>query len=436
MFERSTRRFILLCLLVNAISGSPRFQSWDEGEETRYLRHATCPSCRREQPGALVSWDAPSRGEYHGLDSEPSPWQTSQPFRSNPTYNPASYDNPFSSPYTSNSYGNFPSNTYDRATRSRGTPGVAKSGATCKRENPFTIGRDLDFDVTPAQTTPIRSMSYDAMTPRFPVSRYPDRTPYRKPTFYDLIRPQSDPVSPRRPYYSLPNNQLSYGNFRRPSSFYDEPKRNPEAVYRADKHLDDSFEQENPMIQPQQPPRGWNMGNSYGRGPAAVRTQGSDRFVQPRKNQPSDTRMIYTPDVKYSPYNPAPELNTYKMMQNVGREIVNSSRWQKQLEEEQGSDAYEMNENAEQMGAGMVEEMDDGYQGNDQFGSREAVQQEEINGNGDVASEGSNSGDKSGHARNRSQGETSSQAGLLETEKITEPAARFAETTAKAMIAA
>ncbi|XP_076303123.1 uncharacterized protein LOC143221612 [Lasioglossum baleicum] len=427
MFERSSQRFIILCLLVNAISGSPQSQSWNGEEETRYLRHATCPSCRRERPSALVSWDAPSRREYHGLDSEPSPWQTSQPFRSNPTYNPASYENPFSSPYT-NSYNNFPGNAHDRATRSRGSPGVARSGATCKRENPFTIGRDFDFDVTPAQTTPVRSMS-DAMTPRFPISRYPDRTTYRKPTFYDLIKSQSDPISPSRPYqeYSLPNNQLSYENFRRPSSFYEEPKRNLEAVYRADKHLDDSFEQDNPMIQPQQHFRSWNTGNSYGR----------DRFrFQPRKNQPEDARIIYTPDVKYSPYNPSPELNMYKMMQNVGREIVNSSRWQKQLEEEQGSDAYEMNENARQMGAGMAEEMDDGYQGNDQFGSREVAQQEEINGNGDVASEGSNSGDKSGHARNRSQGETSSQAGLLETKKITEPAARFAETTVKAMIAA
>ncbi|KAF3425450.1 hypothetical protein E2986_06473 [Frieseomelitta varia] len=198
MFERSARGFILLSLFVNAIAGSP----WDEDEETRNPRHASCPSCRRERPDTLVSWSAPAaRGGYYGHEPETSSRQASELFRSNPTFQSPN-DSPFNNAY---------SPSYDRAIRSRGAPPVTKPTATGKREDPFTIGRDLDSHVAPSQTASIHDIN-NPISPyhsHFPVSRTPSRTPYRRANFYDLAKSQSD---------LTPSNQPSFGNLRRQSS--------------------------------------------------------------------------------------------------------------------------------------------------------------------------------------------------------------------------
>ncbi|KAK1123599.1 hypothetical protein K0M31_008300 [Melipona bicolor] len=197
MFERSLRGFILLSLFVNAIAGSP----WDEDEQIRNLRHASCPSCRRERPDTLVSWNVPPARGYSGHEPETSSRQASELFRSNPTFQ-SPYDSPFNNAYNP---------SYDRAIRSRGAPPVTKPTATSKREDPFTIGRDFDSHVAPSQTASIHDIN-NPISPyhsHFPVSRTPSRTPYRRSNFYDLVKSQSD---------LIPSNQPSSGNLRRQSS--------------------------------------------------------------------------------------------------------------------------------------------------------------------------------------------------------------------------
>ncbi|XP_068986045.1 uncharacterized protein [Bombus flavifrons] len=693
MFERSFRRFLLLCLFVNAISGSPQLRGWDEEEQTRNPRHASCPSCRRERPDTLVSWDT-SRREYHGLEPESSPWQSSEPFRRNPIFQQP-YNSPFNDPYDRASY--------DRAIRSRGTPPVTKSTATCKRENPFTIGRDFDFDVAPSQTTSIHSINNPASSyqSHLPVSRTPNRT-YRKPNFYDLIKDQSDLVPSSKLYadYGLTNSESSMNNFKRQSSalandeedlrnlgagkefsvstgpdkyfgdygltssqpafrhprkpsnfgarkdfetsFNNEPLSNnfrrpsglsisneeyfrnfgtkkdfgmgkylpgsnnepyfnhfrrPSSLSsdnedlgnfrskkdfgmssRSDRYFSDSFIHGNPMsqssqhsktqvnqyfkVQPNQhfkteaiqyPKTEFNqyskvqpssyikpepiryskpepvqyfkpepvqyskpepvqyskpepvqyskpepvqyskpepvqyskpepvqytkpepmqyskpepmqyskaepvqyfkpesnqyfkaqtnqyskaehtqypkiqsnqqsaVGNAripYEREPKVVRSQ----FVQSQRTQTSDdSRPIYAPEVKHSSYDIPGELNVFRTTQKIvgdGVEIVNSSRWEKQLEKHEDQESYEIDENGEQMGAEMVEQMDDSYQGNEQLESREAMQQEEIKRKGDITSEDNNSKDKNGFSGNRSLGEDSPKTRLMQMETM------------------
>ncbi|XP_060830497.1 uncharacterized protein LOC132914964 [Bombus pascuorum] len=679
MFERSFRRFVLLCLFVNAISGSPQLRRWDEEERTRNLRHASCPSCRRERPDTLVSWDT-SRREYHGLEPESSPWQSSESFRRNPIFQQP-YNSPFNDPYDRASY--------DRAIRSRGTPPVTKSTATCKRENPFTIGRDFDFDVASSQTTSIHSINNPASSyqSHLPVSRTPNRTPYRKPNFYDLIKDQSDLVPSSKLYadygltnsefsmnnlrrqsgalandeedwrnhgagkefsvstapekyfgdYGLSNSQSAFGNprkssdfgvrkdfdtsfnnepsstnFRRPSSLSisneeyfrnfgtkkdfgmgkylpgsnNEPSfnhfRRPSSLSsdnedlgnsrskkdfglscRSDRYFSDSFIHGNPMSQPSQhsktqvnqyfkvqpsqypktefnqyskvqpspyikpepiryskpepiryskpepvqysrpepvqysrpepvqysklepvqyskpepvqyskpepvqyskpepvqyskpePPMQYlkpesnqyfkaqsnqyskaehtqypkiqskqqsAVGNPripYEREPKVARSQ----FVQSQRIQTSDdSRQMYAPEVKHSSYDIPGELNVFRTTQKVvgdGVEIVNSSRWEKQLEKQEDQESYEIDENGEQMGAEMVKQMDDSYQGNEQLESHEAMQQEEIKRKGDITSEDNNSRDKSGFSGNGSLGEDSPKTRLMQMETI------------------
>ena len=156
----------------------------------------------------------------------------------------------------------------------------------------------------------------------------------------------------------------------------------------------------------------------YEREPKVVRSQ----FVQSQRTQTSDdSRQIYAPEVKHSSYDIPGELNVFRTTQKVagdGVEIVNSSRWEKQLEKHEDQESYEIDENGEQMGAEMVEQMDDSYQGNEQLESREAMQQEEIKRKGDVTSEDNNSRDKSGFSGNRSLGEDSPKTRLMQMETI------------------
>ncbi|XP_016910076.1 uncharacterized protein LOC107996508 isoform X2 [Apis cerana] len=417
MFDPSFRRFFLLCSLVIAISGSPQSWWW-EGQHIRNHRHASCPSCRRERPDTLVSWDEPTRREYRGLEPETSPWQIGQPYRLSPYANP-----------------------YERGIRGRGSSPFARSAATCKRENPFTIGTDFDFDLAPPQTASIRGMNSLADTtswyrslpgssePRF--SRSQTRTTYqaRRPNFYDTIRSQPDSSNKPYPDYASSNDEFNYqsssNNFKRPyeGSF----KR---MMHWDDKYFDDTFIQSNPMSETPgktQYNRGWNNGVLYGRD--QVRNQGLERYFQSGRNQYGNSRMTHhssLPRVKYNSHNLPTDLNALKMVQSVGRsdmEVVNSSRWQKHSEKEEEQDArnYESDENDDQRERGM---MDDDYQNNKEFESHE-MQQKEIN--RDV-SRGGNSGDKFVFSRNSSQSETSSQTGL-ELEKITDSARVSEETT-------
>ncbi|KAG6802727.1 hypothetical protein HZU73_01562 [Apis mellifera caucasica] len=417
MFDPSSRRFFLLCSLVIAISGSPQSWRWEGQQHIRDHRHASCPSCRRERPDTLVSWDEPTRREYRGLEPETSPWQIGEPYRLFPYANP-----------------------YERGVRGRGSSPFARSTATCKRENPFTIGTDLDFDLAAPQTPPIRGVNslatdttswYRSMPgpaePRF--SRSQARTTYqaRRPNFYDAIRGQPDPSN--KPYPTgYANDEFNYqsssNNFKRPyeGSF----KR---TMHWDDKYFDDTFIQSNPMSETpdQYYNGGWNNGISYGRDRAR-----NQRYFQSGRNQYGNYGMNYhssSPRVKYNSHNLPTDLNTLKMVQSVGRggmEIVNSSRWQKQSEKQKEQDAianYEVDENDDQRGRGM---MDDDYQNNKEFESHEMMQQKEIN--RDVSRGSGNSGDKSVFSRNNSQSETSSQTGL-ELEKITDSARVSEETT-------
>ncbi|XP_026668472.1 uncharacterized protein LOC113464191 [Ceratina calcarata] len=302
-----------LCL-VNAIAGSSRFQDWDYFG--RQLRHASCPSCRRERPDALVSWDSQPRREYE-FEAEPSPWQGShQSYRSGP------YGNPYSSQY----------NAYDRAIRSRGAFGVGRgAGGAGRRENPFTIGRDLDFDVAPAQTSVVRGLVAPPASPyqpNFPYSRISRRTQYRKPSFYD--DQTTKPLMPANRFadFGLIDNEPGFVDVRRSRGSYG----NPRAVFGTDKYLADSFEEGNPMMEPEQNLR---QAFPYGTGATGARMQEAGQFPQ-RRDQPGEPRVIYRPEVKRKTYNRSPDLNPFKVTQYVARqapEIVNDNRWQSQLED-------------------------------------------------------------------------------------------------------
>ncbi|XP_012172928.2 uncharacterized protein LOC100644582 isoform X2 [Bombus terrestris] len=421
MFERSFRRFVLLCLFVNAICGSPQLRSWDEEEQTRNPRHASCPSCRRERPDTLVSWDT-SRREYHGLEPESSPWQSSEPFRRNPIFQQP-YNSPFNDPYDGASY--------DRAIRSRGTPPVTKSTATCKRENPFTIGQAFDFDVAPSQTTSIHSINNPASSyqSHFTVSRTPNRTPYRKPNFYDLIKDQSDLVPSSKLYadYGLTNSESSMNNLRRQSSALandEEDLRNLGAGKEfsvstgPDKYFGD-YGLSSSQSAFGHPRKSSNFGVRKDF-EASLNNEASFNNFR-RSSGLSISNEEYFRNFGTKKDFGMGELNVFRTTQKVagdGVEIVNSSRWEKQLEKHEDHESYEIDENGEQMGAEMVEQMDDSYQGNEQLESREAMQQEEIKRKGDVTSEDNNSRDKSGFSGNRSLGEDSPKTRLMQMETI------------------
>ncbi|CAL7942096.1 unnamed protein product [Xylocopa violacea] len=334
MFERNFRTLALFCLLVNAILGSAQFQSWDQ--QTRRFRHASCPSCRRERPDALVSWDRPPRrGLYPEFEPEIDPWHVSQPYRPKPNFYPPLRSNPYENPY-SDPY----NNRYNGALRGRGAPGFVRPEGASRRENLFTIGRDLDFDMAPAQAAPVPSIGgfIPPVQPQTPFSRAPIKTPYGKPSFYDLIRGQSNLV-PDNGYtdYSLPVSEPYFDGTKRYPSLYKETNREFRPIFRADRYLDDSIEQSNPMVEPEQRFRGHV---AYGTGPASIQTQERNEIVRPRKNRLEHVRLINTPEVKYSrydPYNSSPDLSLSRAVQKLGKGVMgvaNGSRWQNWFEEQ------------------------------------------------------------------------------------------------------
>ncbi|KOX73437.1 hypothetical protein WN51_14483 [Melipona quadrifasciata] len=154
-------------------------------------------------------------------------------------------------------------------------------------------------------------------------------------------------------------------------------------------------------IQPNEYSAAENPGVPYEREAKVTRPQ----FVQSQRSQKlgDSNRPVYVPEAKHNSYNLPEELNVFGMTQKV--EVDNSSRWEKQLDEQK----KDQESHQEQMGTEMYgDEMDD-YQSNEQLKSRDVMQQQEIKRKGDVR----NSGDKGGFSESRSLGGDSSSNGRL-----------------------
>ncbi|XP_076181000.1 uncharacterized protein LOC143153540 [Ptiloglossa arizonensis] len=403
MHERIFRDLILVCLIVNAIfvTGSSRIYSNDQQERNR--RHASCPSCNRDCPEALVSWDIPpSKREYNVFEPEITRRSINQPYQ-------------LRSPFSSSPY-----DPYDRASRSRGTTVVNRSRNTSKRENPFALQREFDFNVAPSSSVPVHGVEGPVIPyrPRVPLAKSQGRTFYRKPNFYDVVRPES--------YQTMNNEYSDYDSFdeepfevtdRFLNTYRDFKKKVP-MVYGSDKFVDDFIEEDIPNVRSEQYSR-TQVPNR--RIPAGVKKGGFDRFFQPRRDQPresieeamsnvrpeqysriqgSDRRNLvvsrmegldrfsqsrkdkfrdfganHTPEVKYHPYDMDP--NIFRTMRNLGRMgivVGNGSPWQdlKELESERPFRPVENNHRWD----GAVKETNDDDQGNDGSNPREDQDQE------------------------------------------------------------
>ncbi|XP_053982840.1 uncharacterized protein LOC128878576 [Hylaeus volcanicus] len=312
MFQRIIGERVLLCLIVDVILVSGSFWNYPQNQQPRTPRHASCPSCSRDCPDALVSWYMPpSRREYRNTESF-------QPFQPSSSFDPAPYG------------------SYNRASGSRGTPEYPR-----RRENPFSFQREFDSDVASAPSAPVQNSGepVNPYQPRLPFFKHLDRSPYRKPNFYDVIRPQSMGINNRYSDYYSPDDEpymedvprSSYPSWDRPLRPLGDPQKKIHVVYRADRYTDDSMEEENPTTGPEQFPR-WQIPHRIsGNSAAGPREEGFDGFPQPRRDQPRESSLVYQPEIKYSPYNIRPDLNLLKMMQSVAKNgvvIGSGGAWQ------------------------------------------------------------------------------------------------------------
>ncbi|CAK9818512.1 hypothetical protein ANTPLA_LOCUS9795 [Anthophora plagiata] len=354
MINRTFRRLFLLCLLVNAISGSvPRFYSTYPTE--RQTRHASCPSCRREQPDALVSWSMPLRREDQDLEAKPDTWQTNRPFKSNSFFN--------RSPYT---------NLYNRASRSRGAPAL---DSVTPSENPYQ--------------------------PRSPIARNSARSSFINPSFYDMIEHQSDIKSSNGYFKPHLSHSVPYEDFK-----------DPKVMYRAEKYRDEiTDERTSSMVPAEQYPR---RIIPYRGASASVDTHMHDveEFPQDRRDQSEESRVIYEPEVKYNVYKSPADTNVFRMFQNVGKPAVNNtSRWQQRFQERRKEEAennsFKEKENGNQMKVKMTMEMNDGGQSEDHFHSHESERVED-------AKNKRNTMRVNNSSRDKSPGESSTQSEFVE----------------------
>ncbi|KOC67877.1 hypothetical protein WH47_12207 [Habropoda laboriosa] len=322
-------------------------------------------------------------------DQDPEPnsdvWQTNRSFRPNPFFN--------RSPYT---------DLYNRASRSRGTPALDRPEQASERENPFTTGRNLNFDVAPAQSPPLHGLKapQNPYQPRFPIARSPARSPFINPSFYDMTERQSD-IEPSNGYL---NPHLSrstpYGDLK-------DPKEDSKVMYRAEKYRDDTFDERSFVVPAEQYPR-WKI--PYERDPIGAQMHDFEQFPQATRHQPEESRITYEPEIKYNSYKQPADQNVFRMIQNIGKQVVNSSnrqRIQEQRRQEAENNSPRVNENGGQMKVKMAMKFNEGGQSEHHFHSHEGEEEE------DAVSKRNTMGVNSS-SRDKSLGETSTQSEYVE----------------------
>nr|XP_034184977.1 uncharacterized protein LOC117606534 [Osmia lignaria] len=372
MFERISRA-LLPCLFAILVSGSPTF--YQDYQEVRNQRHASCPSCRRERPDALVSWySEPVRREFLPLEPEVDQWPAEQQVQPDPLYY----------------------NPYDRAVRSRGGPPFRSLADASKRENPFAFQRDITFDLAPAPTAPVRGLDDPALDsqPPYQVSRNLGMTNYMKPNLYNTISRQSDLATPNRySDYGLSYEEPSFGGFGLSNSYEDTNKK-PYQAYRSGRYPDHSFGVERPLVQPQPYPQ---RPTPNRRVPVGPRAPDMEQFFPTRREQPQSSPMIYSPQVRNNPYNRSPDLNVYKTAQNRGRdaaEVPNDSGFRDQMREQERQELErrqrEEFENQQRVRMAQMNQGNGGRQSNGHFSSNGDDQQEHVIGNRDAVNENTN----------------------------------------------
>ncbi|XP_076397629.1 uncharacterized protein LOC143266061 [Megachile rotundata] len=243
MFERV---LVLPCLFAILVSGSPGIY---QDDLVRSLRHASCPSCRRERPDALVSWYSEPVREYRALEPE-APWSNFQ------------LDAPM-----------YP---YERALRSRGGPPF-RLRSPGKREDPFSLEGDVNFDLAPTPAAPVRGLEGPReYQPRYQYPRPMPRPSYLKPSFYNKISRDTDLGSGRYDRYD---------GFR---SVYEEPRKPYEVRSQSYPLV------ERPLVQPQ--PYPVHMGRriqsqSYPGQGAGYRMDSQVHMERPVQPQPYSVNM-------------------------------------------------------------------------------------------------------------------------------------------------
>lgn len=316
---------------------------------------------------------------------------------------------------------------YDRAVRSRGGPPFRSLAG--KRENPFQ--RDVNFDLAPAPTAPVRSLDDPALDyqPRYQVSRM-DRSNYMKPNFYNTISRQSDLAAP----YGLSHEEPSFGGFRSFSSYEDENKK-PYQGYRSESYSDRSFER--PLVQPRPYPQ---RPTPNSRVPLSPRAPDREQFY--RREQSQSSPMIYSPQVRQDLYDRSPDLSVYKIVQNRARDttvVANDSGFGEQTREQERQESErrqrEEFENQQRIRMAQMNQGNSGRPSNGRFSSNGNDQREHVIGNRDAVNENTNVEvlGKSKVTWNRLT-KSSTEVSLPEIEIVTTPEAR--EATTKTAIAA